>query len=263
MHPLFDLTDKVALVTGSTKGSGRAMAETLAEFGARVVISSRKADLCDEVAQGINDRGGEAIALPCNISHVDQLQKLVDDTVVALGPVDVLISNAAVNPYYGPLLDIDDSAWEKTFGVNVTNNIRLCGMVIPSMAERGGGAVMIFSRDGGLIGSPTLGAYGITKAADMQLVRNLALEWGPKNVRVNCIAPGLVKTNFARVLWEDPDLTAAALKGYPMGRLGEPEDLAGIAVYLASKAGSWTTGQVFAIDGGTTITTGDMSQNEG
>jgi len=249
---LFDLTGKVAVITGSTKGIGRAMAEALAEHGAKVVITSRKADLCDEVAAGINAAGGEAIAVPCNVSHKDQRDNLLATTRKTWGKIDILILNAAVNPFHGSALDIPDSAFDKTMDVNIKCNMAFCRDVIPEMRERKDGAVMIVSSIGGLRGSTVLGAYCISKAADMQIVRNLAAEFGQDNIRVNCIAPGLVKTNFARVLYEDPEVAAKRIAGTPMRRLGEPEDLAGIAVYLASKAGSWTTDQVFCIDGGVT-----------
>ncbi len=253
---LFDLSGKVAVITGSTKGIGRAMAEALAEHGARVVITSRKADLCDEVAAGINTAGGEAIAVPCNISRREEMHNLLDTTRKTWGQIDILILNAAVNPFYGSALDIPDDAFDKTMDVNIKCNLAFCREVIPEMQARKDGAVMIVSSVGGLRGSTVLGAYCISKAADMQIVRNLAAEFGKDNIRVNCIAPGLVKTNFARALYEDPKVAAEKSAGTPMRRLGEPEDLAGIAVYLSSKAGAWTTGQTFCIDGGVTTVGG-------
>ncbi len=249
---LFDLAGKVAIVTGSTKGIGKAMAEALAEHGANVVITSRKADLCDEIASGINDAGGTAIAVPCNVSRKEDMDNLLATTRKTWGQIDILVLNAGVNPFYGSALDIPDDAFDKTMEVNVKCNLAFCREVIPEMQERQDGAIMIVSSVGGLRGSTVLGAYCISKAADMQIVRNLAVEFGKDNIRVNCIAPGLVKTNFARALYEDPEVEKAKSAGTPMRRLGVPEDLAGIAVYLASKAGAWTTGQTFCIDGGVT-----------
>ncbi len=256
MRELFDLTGKVALITGSSKGIGRAIAEAMGAFGAKVVVSSRKPAACEEVRDAIVAKGGQAIVIPCNIGSKEELQRLVDETKKAYGPVDVLVCNAAVNPHFGPSQEIPDSAFDKVMATNIRSNHWLCQMTIPSMAERGGGSVIIVSSIGGLKGSDKLGAYGISKAADMQMARNLAVEWGPRKVRVNCIAPGLVRTDFARALWENPDIYAATVKNYPLRRIGEPAELAGAAVYLASAAGSFTTGQTIVVDGGATITGG-------
>jgi NAD(P)-dependent dehydrogenase (short-subunit alcohol dehydrogenase family) len=253
---LFDMKDKVAVVTGSTKGIGRAIAEEYAAHGAKVVITSRTAEACEEIAQGIRDKGGQAVALPCNISHKDQLEKLVAETLEAWGRIDVLVCNAAVNPHYGPSLSIPDDAFEKVLDVNIKSNHWLVQMVAPEMIERKDGAIIIVSSIGGFRGSNTLGAYCISKAADMQMVRNLAGELGPGNVRVNCIAPGLVKTDFARTLWENPELADERIRDTPLRRLGDPRDVAGIAVYLSSQAGAWTTGQTFTVDGGVTAVSG-------
>jgi len=247
---MFDLNGKVAVITGSTKGIGKAIAEQLAAHGAKVVISSRKADACDAVAKSINNAGGEAVAVPCNISHPEQIQMLLDESRKAFGQIDILVCNAAVNPHYGSALDIPDSAFEKTMDVNIKSNMWLCQQVIPEMQERKDGAIIIVSSIGGLRGSTVLGAYAISKAADMQIARNLAAEFGPDNIRVNCIAPGLVKTDFARALYENPEVAQARIDATPLRRLGDPDDVAGIAVYLASRAGNWTTGQTFVVDGG-------------
>jgi NAD(P)-dependent dehydrogenase (short-subunit alcohol dehydrogenase family) len=256
---LFDLTGKVALVTGSTKGIGRAIATAMAEHGAKVVISSRKADACDAVAADINARvageAGGAIALPANISRKPELEKLVADTRAQLGRIDVLVCNAAVNPFYGPMSALPDEAFDKILGVNIKANHWLIQMVLPEMVARRDGSVIIVSSIGGLKGSAELGAYCISKAADLQMVRNLAMENGEHNVRVNAISPGLVRTDFARALWENPDNLAYRTAKDPLRRIGEPEEIAGIAVYLASRAGSFTTGQNFVIDGGSTIST--------
>jgi NAD(P)-dependent dehydrogenase (short-subunit alcohol dehydrogenase family) len=255
---LFDLTGKVALITGSSKGIGRAIAEEMARHGAWVVISSRKADVCNQVADAINaelsGQPGGAVAIPAHIGHREEIERLVAQTREQLGPIDVLVCNAAVNPYYGPMRELPDSAFEKILGTNIISNHWLAQSVLPGMIERKDGAIIIVSSVGGLKGSSDLGAYCISKAADLQLVRNLAVENGPHNVRVNAISPGLVRTDFARALWENPDLLKRRTANDPLRRIGEPEEIAGIAVYLASRAGTFTTGQNFVIDGGSTIT---------
>lgn len=255
---LFDLTGKVALITGSSKGIGRAIAEEMARHGAKVVISSRKGDVCEEVAAAINAElegaAGGAVAIPANISSREAIEHLVAETRRQLGRVDIVVCNAAVNPAYGPMSKLPDSAFEKILGVNIMSNHWLIQAVLPEMIERRDGAVIVVSSVGGLRGSEVLGAYCISKAADLQLVRNLAVENGPYNIRVNAISPGLVRTDFARALWEDPEFLAKRTQFDPLRRIGEPRELAGIAVYLASAAGSFTTGQNFVIDGGSTIT---------
>ncbi len=253
MSSLFDLQGKTALITGSSRGIGRAIAERMAEHGARVVVSSRKIAACEEVVQGIIGRGGQAIALACNVSHKEELQNLVTATRSAYGKIDVLVCNAAVNPHYGPSQEIPDNAFEKVMDCNIRSNHWLCQMVIPEMAERNDGAVIIVSSIGGLKGSTVLGAYAISKAADMQMARNLAVEWGPRNVRVNCIAPGLIRTDFARALWENPETYKRTVEHYPLRRIGESDEIAGAAVFLASRAGSFVTGQSIVVDGGATI----------
>ncbi len=255
---LFDLSGKVAIITGSTRGIGKAIAFRMAEAGAKVVVSSRKADACDAVTQEINQEFGKgtAASIPCNISHKEQLQNLVDTTENALGQVDVLVCNAAVNPYFGPSIDCPDAAFEKIMDCNVKSNFWLCNMVLPQMKARGEGRIIIISSIGGLKGSALLGAYAISKAADFQLARNLAVEYGAYGITANAIAPGLIRTDFARALWEDPDILKASTAGAPLKRIGEPDEIAGMAVLLASEAGSFTTGQGIVIDGGATIAGG-------
>lgn len=250
---LFDLKGKVAVVTGSSRGIGRAIAERFAEHGAKVVVTSRKLDACEEIVQAIKGAGGEAFAHACNIGRKEDLQSLVTAAVQKWGGIDVLVCNAAVNPYFGPSIDMPDDAYDKVMNSNVRSNFWLCNMVLPQMAERGGGSIIVISSVAGLLGSPTLAVYGLSKAADMALVRNLCVEWGPKNIRANCIAPGLVRTDFARALWENPETYAHVVKAYPLRRIGEPDEIAGAAVFLAGPSGSFMTGQTLVIDGGGVI----------
>ncbi|HYD45469.1 MAG TPA: SDR family oxidoreductase [Phenylobacterium sp.] len=250
---LFDLTGKVAVITGSSRGIGKAIAERFAEHGAKVTISSRKAGPCEEVAAAINEKHpGAAIAVPANISSKEDLQRLVDETRKAFGKIDIVVCNAASNPYYGPMSGIPDDAFRKILDNNIISNHWLVQLTAEEMKERKDGAVIIVSSIGGLRGSTVIGAYNISKAADFQLCRNLAQELGPSNIRVNCIAPGLVKTDFARALWDTPEAERRSSAGNPLRRLGEPDDIAGAAVFLASKAGSWMTGQTVVVDGGST-----------
>jgi len=252
---LFDLTDKVVLITGSSRGIGRASAIACAEQGAKVVISSRKQDACDAAAAEINARFGEgtAIAIAANISDKEGLQHLVDETRRAFGRIDVLVCNAASNPYYGPQAGIADDQFRKILDNNIISNHWLINMVVPEMKERRDGSVVIVSSIGGLRGSTVIGAYCISKAADMQLARNLAHEYGRHNIRVNCIAPGLIKTDFAKALWDDEAAVAERNATTPLRRIGEPEEIAGAVVYLASAASAFMTGQTMVIDGGVTI----------
>jgi NAD(P)-dependent dehydrogenase (short-subunit alcohol dehydrogenase family) len=246
----FSLSGKVAVVTGATKGIGKAIALALAGAGARVAVSSRKEDACEKVAGEINGAGGEALAIPCNISSREELDRLVDGTLEAWGRIDVLVPNAAVNPYYGPLAEVSEAAYDKTMDSNVKNMLHLCNRALPHMAEIGGGSVVIVSSIAGFTGSNTLGIYNLTKAADFQLARNLAVEWGRRGIRANCIAPGLVRTDFARALWENPAILNERLATCPLGRIGEPDDIAGVALFLASDAARYVTGQVLTADGG-------------
>lgn len=251
----FDLTGKVAIITGSSRGIGRAIAEELAAQGAKVVISSRKQEACDEVAAAINAAHGDgrALAIAASISEKAQLEDLFARTKAEFGAVDILVCNAASNPYYGSMDGIADDQFRKILDNNVVSNHWLIQMALPDMRERGDGAIVVISSIGGLRASTTIGAYCISKAADFQLVRNYAAENGKHGIRVNGIAPGLVKTDFARALWENPQALEATEKALPMRRIGEPADIAGAAVYLASPAARWTTGQTIVVDGGATI----------
>lgn len=250
---LFDLTGKTALITGSSKGIGRAIAERMAEHGAKVVVSSRKQDACQVVADGITERGGQAMVIPANVGRKAELQFLVDQTIDRWGGIDILVVNAAVNPFYGPAIECPDDAFDKVMSSNVKSTFWLCNMVLPQMAARGGGAVIVISSIAGLRGTPVIGPYGISKAADTAITRNIAVEWGKHNIRANCIAPGLVKTDFAKALWEDPTMLARRVRDSPLPRIGEPDEIAGAAVFMASAAGNFMTGQVMVIDGGVTI----------
>lgn len=251
----FDLTGKVALITGSSRGIGRAIAEEMAANGAKVVISSRKQDACDATAAAINAAHGAGTALPvaANISSKDALQALVDATHLAFGRIDVLVCNAASNPYYGPMADISDDQFRKILDNNVIANHWLIQMVSPEMIDRREGSIVIISSIAGMQASTVIGAYNISKAADFQLARNLAAELGPHNVRVNCIAPGLIRTDFARALWEDAAQEKALSSATPLRRIGEPHEIAGAAVFLASRASAFMTGQAIVVDGGVTI----------
>ncbi|MEY2993837.1 MAG: hypothetical protein RL357_772 [Pseudomonadota bacterium] len=252
---LFNLSGQVALITGSSRGIGKAIAIRMAEHGAKVVVSSRKLDACQQVVEEINQRHGEERAIACaaNISSKSDLQSLVDATVAKWGRIDTLVCNAASNPYYGPMAGISDEQFRKVLDNNIVANHWLISMVAPQMRQRRAGSIVIVSSIGGLRGSPIIGAYCISKAADMQLARNLAVEFGPDNVRVNCIAPGLIKTDFAKALWEDEKLLAERNQTTPLRRIGEPDEIAGAAVYLASPASRFMTGQSLVIDGGVTI----------
>jgi len=253
MAGLFDLTGKVALVTGSTRGIGKSIAEELARAGAKVSISSRKAEACEQTLTEFRKQGFDAIAQPCNVSRKEELQALVDATQKKWGHIDIVCANAASNPYYGPLTGIPDDAFDKIFRNNVQSSLWLASMTLPGMAERKNGSFIIVGSIGGILANTVIGAYGMSKAADHHLVRNLAAEWGPKNVRVNAIAPGLVRTEFAKALWEDDKRRAEREQATPLRRLGEPRDIGGIAVFLASEAAAFITGQVVVADGGVTI----------
>jgi NAD(P)-dependent dehydrogenase (short-subunit alcohol dehydrogenase family) len=247
---LFDLTDQVAVITGSTRGIGYAIATRMAEHGAKVVISGRKADAVERVRDEIRARGGQALGVVCHIGRREDLDELVRATVAEWGRIDTLVCNAAVNPFFGPSAQMPDEVFTKIMDTNVRSNVWLTNAVAPMMADLGGGSIIIISSIGGLRGSTHLGAYAISKAADMQLARNLAVEWGPRNVRANCIAPGLIRTDFARALWENPDVLRRRVKHTPLQRIGEPDEVAGAAVFLASAAGSYTSGHCLVIDGG-------------
>ena len=243
MPALFDLTGQTALITGSSKGIGKAIAHRMAEHGANVIISSRKADVCEAAAAEINTAVGReaAVSIPANIADKASLQGLVDKTIEKFGQIDHLVCNAASNPYFGPQDGISDDQFGKILQNNIISNHWLITMVAPAMRARKDGSITIISSVGGLKASTVIGAYCISKAADMQLARNLAAEFGPDNVRVNCIAPGLIKTDFAKALWDNPEILAMSTSNAPLRRIGIPDEIAGMAVLLAGKAGGFAT----------------------
>jgi len=250
---LFDLTGKVAIITGGSRGIGKAIATRMAQHGASVVVSSRKLEVCEAVASEIVAGGGKAIAVACNISHKDQLQNLVDKTREAFGKIDILVCNASVSPYFGSSATINDEQFDKIINTNIRSNHWLAHMVLPEMVERKDGSIIIISSIAGLAGSSLFGTYAISKAADLQLARNLAVEYGGDNVRINCISPGFVKTDYTKVLWDNPEFLASMLKTVPLKRIGMPDEIAGAAIYLAARSGSYTNGQNIIVDGGVTI----------
>ncbi|GAB4155409.1 MAG: SDR family oxidoreductase [Sphingomonadales bacterium] len=253
-NPFFDLTGKTAVITGSSRGIGRSIAENMASLGAQVVITSRKQDACDTTAAAIHAQGGQALAVASSLDDQASLEAMLTAARDAFGKIDILVCNAAINPYYGPLADLPDDVFDKMMRCNVRSNLFLCKQVLPEMAARRDGVVQIISSIGAVRGNSVLGAYGVTKAADAALVRNLAVEWGPKNIRVNCLAPGLIKTDFARALWENPKLLKQFSEQLPLGRIGEPDDIGAFSALLATRAGAYMTGQMIIIDGGATIT---------
>ncbi len=261
MTSLFDLTGQVALITGASRGIGRAIAIEMARHGAKVVVSSRKLAACEAVVEEIENEGGEALAVACHVGDKAQLQSLVDTTLQHFGRIDTLVCNAAVNTHFGPSLDISDESFDKIMQTNVRSAFWLCNLVLPQMADRRDGTIILLGSVAGLAGNSKIGVYGISKAATMQLTRNLAVEWGPHNVRINCIAPGVVRTEFARALWADPKLHQRLIQQYPLQRIGEPRDVAGAAVFLASRASDWMTGQTLVLDGGGGISGPENSQD--
>jgi len=253
---LFNLKNKSILITGSSKGIGKAIAYQCAEHGAKVIISSRKLDICEQTAVEINTKLGSevAYAIPANISDDDQLENLVNETRKKIGKIDVLICNAATNPFMGSMLDMPIEKFDKVMHNNIRSNQILCNLVLPEMISNEDGSIIIISSIAAIKGSPILGAYNISKAADVMIVKNIAAEFGHKNIRANSIAPGLIKTDFAKALWENPDILKTVLSSTPMQRIGVPDEIAGVAVMLASDAGNYINGQTIVVDGGTTIT---------
>ena len=252
---LFNLKNKSILITGSSRGIGKSIAHQCALHGANVIISSRKIDACKNTANEINKDIGNEVAFPisASISDEEQLINLVEQTRKKLGKIDVLVCNAATNPFMGSMLDMPSDKFDKVMKNNIKSNQILCNLVLPEMIDREDGAIIIISSIAAIKGSPILGAYNISKAADVMIVKNIAAEFGHKNIRANSIAPGLIKTDFAKALWENPDILKTVLNSTPMQRIGEPDEIAGVAVMLASNAGNYINGQTIVVDGGTTI----------
>lgn len=250
---LFDLAGRVAIVTGSSRGLGLASAKGLAEHGAKVVISGRKADACEAAVAEIRAAGGEAIAVPCNIGRKDELQAVVDAALAQWDRVDIVMANAAIHPWTGSVLDLKDETFNKFMQVNVQSSIWLAQMTVPGMLERGYGRFICVASIVGLLGDDLTGTYGLTKAADMQFVRNMAMEFASKGITANCIAPGTFRTEMARSFWDDEAVAKWYVGRNPSQRIGEVEELAGLAVLLASPSGGYINGQTIAVDGGHTI----------
>ena len=256
MSDLFRLDGKVAIITGSSRGIGRAIAETMASYGAAVVISSRKLEACEAVRDAIIAQGGKAIALRCNTGSRDDLVSLLRVTLQKFGRLDTVVANVAVNPYYGPLSGISDEAWDKIMAVNLKSALWLANLTLPEIAQQGGGSFTFISSIGALRGSTAIPAYNISKLAEIGLMQNLAVEWGRQNIRINAILPGLVKTDFARALWDNPEILKTVEAATPLGRIGVPQDIGAIGAFLAMPAAAYITGQALTVDGGSTITGG-------
>lgn len=257
MHGLFDLRGKVALLTGATRGMGLAMAEAMGQSGARVVISGNEAQECEQAAAELRDLGIDAVGIVCDVGCREQVERLYREATDRHGRVDILVCNAGVAAAPGPLLQASDADWERCMRINLQSQLWLTGLAIPGMAERRDGVVILTSSLAGVRGNKGLGLYGLAKAGVAQLARNLAVEWGPANVRVNAISPGVIRTRFAAPMLDDPQVMARRLALTPLRRAGEPHEIAGVAVMLAAKAGAFITGQNLIVDGGTTISDGN------
>ena len=250
INQIFDLQHRVAIVTGSSKGIGAAIARGLAAFGARVVVSSRQLEHVEPIAERIHQEGGEAMAMACHVGDAIQRKALIEKTVDIWGRVDILVNNAAVNPYYGPIEDVDISAYRKTQEVNTEAALHLSNLAFPFMREQERGSIIHISSIEGLAPGKGMGAYSISKASLNMLTKSQAYEWGPSGIRVNAIAPGLIKTKFSAALWQNDELMTFVKSQVPAGRAAEPEEMVGLAVFLASDAASYCTGGIFVADGG-------------
>ena len=250
IQPLFQLEGKVALVTGASKGIGEAMARGLAEFGARVVVSSRKQEAVEAVAAAFQADGLTATGIAANVGYIEEAQRLVDQTMTTYGGLDIIINNAAANPVFGPINQSEERAFDKIMDVNLKGPFELCKYAYPILKERGGGSIINFSSIGGITPEPMLGLYSVSKAGLISLTKAMAQDWGRDNIRVNAICPGLIKTKFSRALWQDEAILKRFLEYIPLGRVGTVEDVAGLAVFLASDAAAYCTGSVYMVDGG-------------
>jgi NAD(P)-dependent dehydrogenase (short-subunit alcohol dehydrogenase family) len=249
----FSLEGKVAVITGASRGIGRAIALRFAQAGASVVVSSRKLDSVQAVAGEIVKAGGNALPVQAHVGQPEEVMALVQRALDAFGRIDIAVNNAATNPHFGPLLDADEGQWTKILDTNVTGCFRVCKAVVPHMAERGGGKIINMASIAGLRPSPGMGAYSVSKASIIMLTQVLARELGASNIQVNAIAPGVIKTRFSQILWQTPQFAEPVLSHLPLGRFGEPEDVAGLALYLASPASDYVTGSVFLVDGGLSV----------
>jgi NAD(P)-dependent dehydrogenase (short-subunit alcohol dehydrogenase family) len=250
MGAIFDLTGKVALITGGSRGIGLAIAQAYAAAGARLVLASRKQDAVDEAAEIIRQAGGEALAVAAHTGDGAAVAALVERAVAQYGGLDILVNNAATNPHFGPFLTAEDSHWDKIFDVNVKGYFRVAKACIPVMRQCGGGKIINMASVAGLEPQPMMGVYCVSKAAVLMMTQVLAAETAADNIQVNAIAPGFVKTKFSQVLWSTPDVHDRLVGAIPQRRMAEAEEIAGIAVYLASAASSYTTGATFVVDGG-------------
>jgi NAD(P)-dependent dehydrogenase (short-subunit alcohol dehydrogenase family) len=259
MSPLsFDLNNKVALITGASRGIGLAIAQTYAAAGAKVVLSSRDQAALEQAAQGIRAVGGQALPIAAHTGNAYAVQNLVRCAIETYGGVDILVNNAATNPHFGPLLSAEESHWDKILDVNIKGYVRTARACVESMRERGGGKIINIASINGLQAQPMLGVYSVSKAAVIMLTQVLALELASDNIQANTIAPGLIQTHFSRILWDTPAIYQAVLKSIPQGRIGQPDELSGIALYLASPASNFTTGAVFVVDGGQSLSSGPL-----
>ena len=250
IRPLFQLDGKVALVTGASKGIGEAMARGLAEFGARVVLSSRKQESVDEVAAFFKDDGLEATGIAADMGKLKDIDILVDRCVATYGGLDIIVNNAAANPVFGPIQDTDEGAFDKILDVNLKGPFELCKKAYPILKQRGRGSIIHVSSIGGLKPETGIGIYSVSKAAIINLTQAMAKEWGADNIRVNAICPGLIKTKFSEALWSNDEILDGFLKKIPLGRAGTTDDVAGLAVFLASDAAAYCSGGVYLVDGG-------------
>ena len=250
IRPLFQLDGKIALVTGASKGIGEAIARGLAEFGAKVVISSRKQDAVDDVAKAFRADGLKATGIAANMSSIEDIHHLVDKTVETYGGLDIIINNAAVNPVLGPIQNTDERAFDKIIEVNLKGPFELCKKAYPILKQRGGGSIIHISSIGGLTPEPGIGIYSASKAAINNLTQSMAQDWGEDNIRVNAICPGLIKTKFSQALWSDDKILNRFLRHIPLGRAGTADDVAGLAVFLASDAAAYCSGGIYSVDGG-------------
>ncbi len=249
----FSLEGKVAIITGSSRGIGRAIGLRLAQAGAQVVVSSRKLEHVQPVADEIEAAGGKALAIQAHVGRMDEVRALVERTVESFGRIDVAINNAATNPHFGPLLNADEGQLEKILDTNLKGAFRVCKAVAPHMEAQGGGKIINIASIAGLRPSPGMGAYGVSKAALIMLTQVLAMELGHAGIGVNAIAPGVIKTRFSQMLWQTEQIADPILAHLPLGRFGETEDVAGLALYLASSASDYVTGAVFVVDGGMNV----------